>query len=229
MLLRLDGLAHAHIAVEAALLAEGQERVPQDAHMHKKPSSACLSFATLQPEAHACIDTQQAQSELHATVTASAQHLPLPMAPPSSAAMFQELFMQQSALLKQIEKAFAATPKLSAMDRFDTDGRSCMGVHASVCNVLGAVEIAVNGSDHNAITSCMVWLGRMSAWSPLRSIKALARYFMISIALGGGAWYIHPLLVDWTGQFLHLDYKVGMLALRTASVSGWLLRCDVFA
>ena len=66
---------------------------------------------------------------------------------------------------------------------------------------------------------CPVPLCRMSAWSPVRSLQSLAKFFFISGAATATAWYAHPQLLDIAAHVLNLDFKDNVTAFQTSFFS----------
>ena len=64
-----------------------------------------------------------------------------------------------------------------------------------------------------------VILCRMSAWSPVRSLQSLAKFFLISGAATATAWYAHPQLLDIAAHVLNLDFKDNVTAFQTSFFS----------
>ena len=64
-----------------------------------------------------------------------------------------------------------------------------------------------------------VILSRMSAWSPVRSLQSLAKFFFISGAATATAWYAHPQLLDIAAHVLNLDFKDNVTAFQTSFFS----------
>lgn len=62
-------------------------------------------------------------------------------------------------------------------------------------------------------------LCRMSAWSPVRSLQSLAKFFFISGAATATAWYAHPQLLDIAAHVLNLDFKDNVTAFQTSFFS----------
>ena len=60
---------------------------------------------------------------------------------------------------------------------------------------------------------------RMSAWSPVRSLQSLAKFFFISGAATATAWYAHPQLLDIAAHVLNLDFKDNVTAFQTSFFS----------
>ena len=59
----------------------------------------------------------------------------------------------------------------------------------------------------------------MSAWSPVRSLQSLAKFFFISGAATATAWYAHPQLLDVAAHVLNLDFKDNVTAFQTSFFS----------
>ena len=59
----------------------------------------------------------------------------------------------------------------------------------------------------------------MSAWSPVRSLQSLAKFFFISGAATATAWYAHPQLLDIAAHVLNLDFKDNVTAFQTSFFS----------
>ena len=60
---------------------------------------------------------------------------------------------------------------------------------------------------------------RMTAWSPLRSIQSLSKFFFISGAATVTAWYAHPHLLNLAAHVLNLDFKDNVTAFQTSFFS----------
>ena len=53
---------------------------------------------------------------------------------------------------------------------------------------------------------------RGTAWSPLRSVQSLSKFFFITGSATTTAWYSHPYLLNLAAHVLHLDFKVRLQA-----------------
>lgn len=62
-------------------------------------------------------------------------------------------------------------------------------------------------------------LRRMTAWSPLRSLQSLSKFFLISGAATASAWYAHPHLLNLAAHVLNLDFKDNVTAFQTSFFS----------
>lgn len=60
---------------------------------------------------------------------------------------------------------------------------------------------------------------RMTAWSPLRSIQSLSKFFLISGTATVTAWYAHPHLLNLAAHVLNLDFKDNVTAFQTSFFS----------
>ena len=56
-------------------------------------------------------------------------------------------------------------------------------------------------------------VNRLTAWSPMRSIQSLGKFFVITTAATTTAWYSHPHLLNLAAHVLHLDFKVSTVIL----------------
>ena len=61
------------------------------------------------------------------------------------------------------------------------------------------------------------YLCRLTAWSPMRSLQSLSKFFFITGFATTSAWYSHPHLLNLAAHVLHLDFKA-CLALILACV-----------
>jgi hypothetical protein len=59
----------------------------------------------------------------------------------------------------------------------------------------------------------------MTAWSPLRSLQSLSKFFFISGAATATAWYAHPHLLNLAAHVLNLDFKDNVTAFQTSFFS----------
>ncbi len=59
----------------------------------------------------------------------------------------------------------------------------------------------------------------MTAWSPLRSVQSLSKFFFISGTATLTAWYAHPHLLNLAAHVLNLDFKDNVTAFQTSFFS----------
>jgi hypothetical protein len=60
---------------------------------------------------------------------------------------------------------------------------------------------------------------RRTAWSPLRSLQSLSKFFFISGAATTAAWNAHPHLLNLAAHVLNLDFKDNVTAFQTSFFS----------
>lgn len=58
-----------------------------------------------------------------------------------------------------------------------------------------------------------------TAWSPLRSVQSLSKFFFITGSATTTAWYSHPYLLNLAAHVLHLDFKDSVTAFQTSFFS----------
>ena len=64
------------------------------------------------------------------------------------------------------------------------------------------------GLEHNNVCTYKLHTCRGTAWSPIRSIQSLGKFFFITGSATTTAWYSHPYLLNLAAHVLHLDFKV---------------------
>lgn len=58
-----------------------------------------------------------------------------------------------------------------------------------------------------------------TAWSPMRSVQSLSKFFFITGAATTTAWFSHPYLLNLAAHVLHLDFKDSVTAFQTSFFS----------
>ena len=83
----------------------------------------------------------------------------------------------------------------------------------------GCPQIILHNTVARALTITFLRPCSMSAWSPVRSLQSLAKFFFISGAATATAWYAHPQLLDIAAHVLNLDFKDNVTAFQTSFFS----------
>ena len=92
----------------------------------------------------------------------------------------------------------------------------------ALANIWGQVSVRAAppaAAGHSASQSSCRAPRRMTAWSPLRSLQSLSKFFFISGAATAAAWYAHPHLLNLAAHVLNLDFKDNVTAFQTSFFS----------